>query len=374
VWAQIVATLRVGSRSRRSRLKGIVSAPHAVSAIDELRTRRNRRPASSCSTNDRTPLGRARTGRAASPIGCSRSTRRRIAATCSDTSASRAAVRGAPGARSCCRMRTLTQFVEVDADSSSPSIRTFRRVTTARFIEGVKLRRRRANRDRLLRASLDTRDLEPRTNVTNYVPVRARTPLHAFYAKAKLTSGTNRRHAGQDGRIVRHARQTTFRARSCLGDIVIRDGPPPDKALRAPGVMGGLDNRGHRGDDRVLLESASFSPRESVSHPRGRLNLPSEASLAVRPRCVDPISCVRLGARSAVMCLFAGWPVAGPLPDALSGEAVLRPAIDVRIARVQMLPRASPSGSTRTPACRTRSDRLASTGTVQTARPIGPRP
>jgi len=133
-------------------------------------------------------------------------------------------------------------------------------------------------RSRLIAAGI--RPINNVVDITNYVMLETGQPLHAFdYEKV-----------GEERVLVRDAKKgETFTTLDDeertleAGDILITNGKVP---IALGGVMGGAETEVTEKTTSILLESATFDPRQ-IRRTSGRLGLRSESSLRFE-RGVDP--------------------------------------------------------------------------------------
>jgi phenylalanyl-tRNA synthetase beta chain len=186
---------------------------------------------------------------------------------------------------------------------------------------GVRLRLRRAG----------MRAINTVVDATNLVMLERGQPLHAFDL-ARVSGGVVVvRRATPDERLV-----TLDGVERQLGgaDLVIADADGP---IALAGVMGGQATEVTVETRDVLLESAFFAP-STVRRTSRRLGLPSHAAYRFERR-VDPDGVpAALDAVAATIGRLGGGAIApGRVEDAPGVEALARPSIRLRPARVQAL-------------------------------------
>jgi phenylalanyl-tRNA synthetase beta chain len=184
-----------------------------------------------------------------------------------------------------------------------------------------------------LAGRLEAAGLRPVNNVvdvTNFVMLELGQPLHAFDLE-KLHGGVIRVRAAADGEKLR----TLDGALRALEphDLVIADA---SGAVAVAGVMGGAESEVDGGTRHVLLESAHFDPVR-VRRTARRLGLHSDASYRFE-RGVDPQGQRRAADRAArLLGELAGGVVSRGAVEAL-GDAAPPPApIALEVARVNRL-------------------------------------
>ncbi len=149
----------------------------------------------------------------------------------------------------------------------------------ARILDNVTI----APSPRWLQARLIAAGIRPINNVvdiTNYVMIETGQPLHAFDLETLTSEKVLVREAKQGETFV-----TLDEEKRTLeeGDILITDGQKP---IALGGVMGGLDTEVSDSTVSLLLESATFDPRQ-IRRTSSRLDLRSESSIRFE-RGVDP--------------------------------------------------------------------------------------
>ncbi len=149
----------------------------------------------------------------------------------------------------------------------------------ARILDNVTI----APSPRWLQARLIAAGIRPINNVvdiTNYVMLETGQPLHAFDLDKLSANRVLVREAKQGETFI-----TLDEDKRTLeeGDVLITDG---EKPIALGGVMGGLDTEVGDATVSLLLESATFDPRQ-IRRTSSRLDLRSESSIRFE-RGVDP--------------------------------------------------------------------------------------
>ncbi|MDM7323170.1 MAG: phenylalanine--tRNA ligase subunit beta [Gammaproteobacteria bacterium] len=181
--------------------------------------------------------------------------------------------------------------------------------------------------ERLRRSGL--RPIHPIVDVTNYVMLELGQPLHAFDLD-RLQGGLEVRlaHAGES--LTALDGQTLNLEANML---VIADGQGP---IALAGIIGGQDSGVRAGTNRIVLESAYFSPEALAGRAR-RLGLSTDAAYRFE-RGTDPeLPRTAIERATQLLCeMFGGTP--GPVVEVSQPEHLpMRRPILLRRARIERL-------------------------------------
>ena len=160
--------------------------------------------------------------------------------------------------------------------------------------------------ERLRRAGVKV--IEPIVDICNYVMLELGQPLHAFDAQA-LTGGLTVRRARAGEQLLALNQQTLSLDESCL---VIADERVP---VALAGVIGGADSAVKAQTQRIVLESAYFTPEALAGRAR-HFGIATDSAFRFE-RGVDPLLSERALQRAAALIVslcggVASAPVAAP--------------------------------------------------------------